>query len=59
MGQCKYLIRILSSFPNSNRVHERIVPVGPGGRRESVKSISTRNACIAMIYGKRIHILLG
>lgn len=59
MVQCKYLIRILSSFPNANRVHECIVPVGPGGRREGVKGVPTRSACIAMIYGKRIHVLLG
>ncbi len=59
MRQCKYLIRVLSGFPNSNRAHKRIIPLAPSGRRLGVKSISTKDVCISMTYGERIHVLLG
>jgi hypothetical protein len=59
MGQCKYLIRVLSGFPNSDRVYKRIIPLAPSGRRLGVKSISTKYVCISMTYGERIHVLLG
>ncbi len=49
-------IHVLSSFPNSNRVHKRVVPVGPAsGRRFDV---TTRDICISMTYGERIHFYL-
>jgi hypothetical protein len=59
MGQFKYLIRVLSDLPNTNRVHKRIVPVDPSGRREGIKGILTRDFWIGMIYSERIHVLLG
>ncbi len=58
MGQCKYLIRVLSKFPNSNRVHKRIAPIAPSGRRFGIKSILTRDICISMTC-EGIHVLLG
>lgn len=59
MRRHKYLIRVLYSLPNTSRIHKRIFPVGPRGRREGVKGISIRSLCIGMKYGERIHVLLG
>lgn len=59
MRQYNYLIRVLSNLPNTNRVHKRVVPVDPSGRREGIKGILTRDTCIGMMYGERIHVLFG
>lgn len=57
--QRKYLVRVLSSLPDANRILKRTEPLGTSSRRLSVKGVSTRYGCICMKYSERIHVLLG